>query len=396
VNKRGLTAKQKKSALEYPMFLQEKRDGSIKGRACADVRKQREGSTKTDATSPTVALKSVLITATIDAFDKREVSIIDVPGAYLTADMDEEVFMCLRGKLAELMVKTAPKIYRKYVYVGSDNTPVLYVKLKRALYRCLRSALLFYLKLLKDLEVNGFNLNPYNPCVANKTVNGKQFTITWHVDDLKLSHVDTNEVDKTIKWFKIIYGEDTRVSQGKKHHYLGMDLDYSVPGEVKVTMVDYLKRVITEFPEIISGGATSPAADRLFTVRPEEEGKPLKERRTIAFHHCVTQLLFASDRAMKDIQPAVAFLTTRVRNPDEDNWLKLKRLLKYIRSTIHLPLILTAHSLNVIKWWVDASFTTHDNFRANIGVTMSLGKGSVIGMSKKQKTTLGARRKPSW
>jgi hypothetical protein len=30
-----------------------------------------------------------------------------------------------------------------------------------------------------------------------------------------------------------------------------MDLDYSVPGEVNITMVDYLKRVITEFPEVI-------------------------------------------------------------------------------------------------------------------------------------------------
>jgi hypothetical protein len=81
--------------------------------------------------------------------------------------------MCLRSRLAELMVKTAPEIYRKYIYVGPDNKPVLYVKLQNALYGCLRSALLFYLKLLKDLEGNGFKLNPYDPCVANKMVNGK-------------------------------------------------------------------------------------------------------------------------------------------------------------------------------------------------------------------------------
>jgi hypothetical protein len=175
------------------------------------------------------------------------------------------------------------------------------------------------------------------------------------------------------------------VSRGKKHDYLGMELDYSVPGEVKVAMVDYRKRVITEFPEIISGGATSLAADRLFTVRPEGEIKPLEEKRAIAFHHCVVQLLFASARARKDIQPAVAFLTTRVRNPDEDDWLKLKRLPRYIRIIIHTPLILRAESLNMIKWWVDASFATHDNCRGHTGATMSLGKGPVIGMSKKQK-----------
>jgi hypothetical protein len=169
VQVKDLSPVQKKGDLESLMFLKEKRDGSIKGRACADGRKQREGSNKSDATSPTVALESLIITATVDAFER----IFDVPGAYLTADMDEEVFMCLRGRLAELMVKTAPEIYRKYIYVGSDNKPVLYVKLQKALYGCLRSALLFYQKLLKDLEDNGFKLNPYDPCVANEVIKGK-------------------------------------------------------------------------------------------------------------------------------------------------------------------------------------------------------------------------------
>jgi hypothetical protein len=65
-----LTGDQKKSAIESLMFLKEKRDGTIKGRTCADGRKQREGSTKSKATPPTVELESVLITVTIDAFEK--------------------------------------------------------------------------------------------------------------------------------------------------------------------------------------------------------------------------------------------------------------------------------------------------------------------------------------
>jgi hypothetical protein len=100
------------------------------------------------------------------------------------------------------------------------------------LYGCLRSALFFYLKLLGDLEANGFVINPYDPCVANKMVNAKQFTITWHVDDLNFSHEDQNEVTKIIKWLKEIYGDDMRVSREKKHDYLGMDLDFTVAGIV--------------------------------------------------------------------------------------------------------------------------------------------------------------------
>jgi hypothetical protein len=88
MNGAKLTDVQRKAALESLMFLKEKRDGSIKGLECADGRKQREGSTNSDATSPAVSLEAVLLTATIYSFEGRDVAIVDVPGAFLTADMD--------------------------------------------------------------------------------------------------------------------------------------------------------------------------------------------------------------------------------------------------------------------------------------------------------------------
>ena len=60
------------------------------------------------------------------------------------------------------------------------------------------------------------------------TVNGKQITITLHVNDLKILHVDTYEVTKLIDWMKGIYGSQMRESRGKKKNYLGMDLGLSI------------------------------------------------------------------------------------------------------------------------------------------------------------------------
>ena len=65
-------------------------------------------------------------------------------------------------------------------------------------------------------------------------------------------------------------------------------------------------------------------------IRDESKARKLKEAQALAFHHTVAQLLFMATRARRDIQTAVAFLTTRVKNPDEDNWGKLKRVLKYL------------------------------------------------------------------
>ncbi len=108
-------------------------------------------------------------------------------------------------------MKTAPQIYSKYVTI-EDGKMVLYVKLQKTLYGCLQSALLFYKKLVGNLKSIGFVVNLYNPCVANKTMGGRQFTITWHVDDLKLSHVNKHEVTKIIERLKSLYGEGIRLS----------------------------------------------------------------------------------------------------------------------------------------------------------------------------------------
>ena len=185
----GLNREEQKQALESLLFLKEKRDGNLKGRAYADDRKQRAYIPKEDAASPTVSLEAVLLTATIEAEEKRHVAVVDIPNAFVQTKMDDKVVMKLRGKLAEIMVMMAPEIYKKYIVV-ENGTPVLYVQLMNALYGTLKAALLFYKKLVKDLESIGFVINPYDFCVANKMINGKQMTIIWHVDDLKISHAD--------------------------------------------------------------------------------------------------------------------------------------------------------------------------------------------------------------
>ncbi len=79
-----------------------------------------------------------------------------------------------------------PKLYRKYVITISRGEPMLYVRLNKLL----KSTLLFYKKLVTELEGLGFELNPYDPCIENFIVNGSHQTVCWHVDDLKISHID--------------------------------------------------------------------------------------------------------------------------------------------------------------------------------------------------------------
>ncbi len=62
-------------------------------------------------------------------------------------------------------------------------------------------------------------------------------------------------------------------------------------------MITYLKNVISDFLELITGKAATPAADHLFNIRDKKEARLQEEERALAFHHTVAQLLFMSMRA---------------------------------------------------------------------------------------------------
>jgi hypothetical protein len=373
-----LTREAHRNALTSLMFLTEKRTGEVKARACANSSVQRTHVAKEEAAAPTVTSEAIFIQSTIHANERRDVATCDIP---------DFVLMRLDGILAELMVKIAPKLYRKYVTTNAKGKPILYVQLEKAVYGMMKSALLFYRKLVADLLSLGFTINPYDPCVANKIIDGKQMTICWHVDDLFIGHVDPKVITSFLEWLAQRYDTTDKklnVVRGHKHDYLGMNLDFSSAGALQIDMVPYIAKVVDAFPEMITGVQSTPAGDRLFQVRPHDEAKFLPEEQARAFHHTTAQLLFLS-RVRRDIQTTVAFLTTRVKKPDEDDWGKLKRVLRYLPCTRLLKLTLFAESLTNIVWYIDASHQLHDDCKGHTGSLLTLGCGATSSSSTKHK-----------
>ncbi len=97
------------------IFLEEKKNGTVKVQSCANGSVQRDHITKEEAASSTVAVESVFVTAVIVTRENREVVTITIPGAFLHATNTDYVAMRMNRMLAELMAKTHPKLYRKYL-----------------------------------------------------------------------------------------------------------------------------------------------------------------------------------------------------------------------------------------------------------------------------------------
>ncbi len=157
--------------------------------------------------------------------------------------------ICIRWPLVDILVSIAPDVYGPYVSTNKAGQKALLVQCLNAVYGTMVAVLLYYRKFMNSLTKQGYKINPYNECIANKVVKRKQVTICFHSNDCKISHKSFAVIDDTIAFlrtkYKSIFGYglgQMKVYRGKTHKYLGMSLDFSHKGQCQVTMHDYIER----------------------------------------------------------------------------------------------------------------------------------------------------------
>ena len=130
-----MTKEMIQQALPYLVVFKRKRDTSVKGRGCADGRRQREYIRKEDATSPTVSLYALILSCIIDAIEGHDMATVDIPGAFLQTDMPEgeDVYIRLDGPMAELLCRIDPKMYSKYV-LNKNGKKTLFTHAEKAIW----------------------------------------------------------------------------------------------------------------------------------------------------------------------------------------------------------------------------------------------------------------------
>jgi hypothetical protein len=228
----------------------------------------------------------------------------------------------------------------------------------------------------------GYELNPYDACVANKIVNEKQCTIGFYVDDNIATHVEDNVLTELIEVVKKEVGAIT-VSRGNTHTFLGMDITFNENGTVSVDMEKYVGDTIRDFSDKIRKKASSPAKADLQWI--DSRSNFLDKERKDEFHSVTMKLMFTCQRCRLDITTAISFLCTRVSKPTEQDWIKLKRVLEFLNGTIDDGLTLGADSVEELMSFVDAAFAVHPDMKSHTGGGASFGRGIIMSQSKKQK-----------
>ena len=122
---------------------------------------------------------------------------------------------------------------------------MLYLLTLRTLYGYIKSSLLSHSLYNETLEEEGYKLNPYNYCIANKTISYKQSTIAWYIAINRASHVNPKVVEDLLNKIRSFFGKMT-VTRVKRHTFIGMDLSIVDP-RIKVNMMYQLLKGIDYF-----------------------------------------------------------------------------------------------------------------------------------------------------
>jgi hypothetical protein len=226
-----------------------------------------------------------------------------------------------------ILVEIAPDVYNSYVSKDKKGLKQLLVQCQNALYGTIVASLLYYRKLVNSLMDIDFVINPYDPCVANKMIESEKMTICFHVYDCKLIHGKTKVMDSMIEYLRQEYDsifEDgsgvMKVSRGKIHKCLGINLDYTVRGQVKITMFDFIDEILTAFDKTEpKGGGTKTSASHESIFKVDESCENLKQYKAVEFHNLVAKTLYSTKRARPDTCTVIAFLTTIVRALNKDD-----------------------------------------------------------------------------
>ena len=126
------------------------------------------------------------------------------------------------------------------------------------------------------------------------------------------------------------------ITRGKIHKYLVMTIEYYLLGKVNISMIDYIGKMI--YYITWKGNRNTGRTPSFWYFQIWDQTALNQRRPSTSF---LAQILYLSERARSDIQTAVSFLLTRVREPDVDDCNNLARLMENIQGTIELPLTLS-------------------------------------------------------
>ena len=335
---------------------------------------------KKDITVPTLD-HSALLTFLSSMMKRKSVKFhsMDFPGAYLSADLESEIYMIINKQNVDILLEQKPELRK---FVRSNGTII--TKVQKALYGLKEAGKLFRDKLVNLFDQFGLKEIPSNKCIFKKELlNGKTFYVCVYVDDVIIA---TDDDDERLAFLKHCEKDFPGISMNSDDafSFLGMAISF-----------DYNKRIIRydnslyiqELAETyeVNEDSNIPFTQSFMTSDPEDTHMDNVKR----YKSLVMSLFYVAKRTRPDILFAVSYLATKCAEPTESLFEKAKKVLSYLKSTKSLKLTHTCANdgpKKLLFAFVDASYATHEDMKGHSGCLIFDESGNLLfASSTKQK-----------
>ena len=360
---------------KWVLRVKTRADGTIdkyKARFVAKGYNQIEGIDYHETFAPTAKPETVRMLLAIAAQDGGTLWLMDVKSAYLQSDVKEEIYV------------QQPSGFEQF----GPNGQKLYCKLKKSLYG-LKQAGHNWNSALNDWIVGeGFTRSQHDYCLYVKCASDSYLFIVIWVDDIIICGLRGDDVVKLRKRLSESFEMDDR---GELSWFLGMSVTMSA-GTVTVNQTAYAKSILEKFQMSECKAVATPLAEKEELIKSQcpEEGSDEQIRMSQNdYRGLIGGVLYLATHTRPDLSFAVGALSKFLSNPGEIHWTAAKRLLRYIKGTIHYGLTYQKSDSLKLFGYCDADWAgDNDDRRSTTGYCFFLNENSaaISWASRKQPT----------
>ena len=379
----AMTLDERKKIIPSKLFLKLKlkANGAIaklKARLVAGGHRQHPD-TFSRTSSPTIDTSHIFLALSIAATYGWDLATLDVPSAYLNADIPDIVHMRLDKDVSKVFVDIFPQFKDLMDEKGS-----IIVQLLKALYGLKQAGAAWNDNITDLLKRLGFTQSLVDKCWFYKGQGADATIVLLHVDDLLILTKDIRTRTALLKAMKEAYGEDCELHTGSIIEYLGMQIERILnPSGFKVWQPGYTSRSTENYTPDSRTYSTPSTADFFDTLDDPNTVYPAEYAYEFQSH--LATLLYLACHTRPDILKECVFLASHIMNPGPIARAKLNRLYGYLRATPDLGIFITGGDLQLTVY-TDASYAVHRNGRSHSALVISLGmdSGPVMVKSKAQ------------
>ena len=366
-----------KQILNSKMDLRTKIDShgaKIKCKARLVALGNQEWESLRDTYAPTVNAKTINMLFALATQTSMILYGLDIFGAFITADIDEPVYMRLPDNLA-------PKD-------SEGNTPIW--KLKKTLYGLSRAPKAFYDDLSKFLLGCGYERCPVDPCLYKKDQgSGRKIFFAIHVDDFAVAATHQELIDDLCTSLKKKY---TITESDNLESFLGIHIKRDGP-HLYLSQPGHIQKMAIEANIQDSAREVTTPMSSDFCDREQNDSPLLTLDMKKKYYKLLGMLLYVL-RTRPDVSYAINRLATRTAIATTKDYLCLQRVAAYLHRTIDKELVYRhddnqqSQSFARLYAWSDAAFLTHSDSKSHSGTCFSLGESSGAFYSRSTKQTM--------